>query len=173
MTKRLPLLALAFSALLTPLSASAMLSQYPCDEVIFKGASVDYTREIIICKSNGDVSYTYGRINSQGGLDFRVPTSRVKWSSYSGTPWGPTLNQGKQVSVNNATITIDNGNFIYAVSIGNDRYNKYTDEINVYNRNGRRTANIKLDRKTVVSRVSKGLNGYGIKEEINTEPAHY
>lgn len=161
MKKPLALIAAALTIML-PLTSSAVTSQYPCDNVIFKGQSTDHTRELLICRSKGKISYTYGRISSQNGLDFAVSPSKVKWSSYSGTPWSED-GDDSVITINRATITVDNGKFVYAVSYGNDQFDDYIDEINVYSQ-GRKTANIKLDRETVTNRISKGLSAYGIKE---------
>lgn len=161
MKKPLALIAAALTILL-PLTSNAITSQYPCDSIIFKARSIDQSRELLICKSRGQVSYTYGRVNAQSGLDFVVPTNKVKWSSYSGTAWGEDVDDTSP-AINRATVTVDNGRFVYAVTIGNDQYDVLLDEINVYSQN-RKTANIKLDRDSITNGISRKLTSYGIKE---------
>lgn len=155
--------ALVLAANLLPLSAHAVTSQHPCDSVIFSAVTIDHSRQVRICASRGRIAYTYGKIGDASGLDFITSSSNATWSSYTGSVWGETLPSGNQTTVNKVSFTITGPQYVYNVQAGNDETGRRIDNIKVYSPSGRQTAEMRLDPATTVSRISDGLERFGVK----------
>lgn len=155
--------ALVLAVSLSPLSAHAVTSQHPCDSVILSAVTDDHSRQVRVCASRGRIAYTYGKIGDSSGLDFAVAPSNASWSSYTGSVWGETLPAGNQTTVNKVSFTVTGPQYVYNIQVGNDGTGRRIDKIKVYSPSGRQTAEIRLDPTTTISRVSDGLERFGVK----------
>lgn len=148
MQKSLSLTTILFGLLISQTALSAT-SQYPCDYPIMHAFTVNSTKEVKICVSGDNISYTFGNVkDTRPELDVIIPKANAEFYQY---------NQGEEVSVNN-------GKYAYTVSNLTDEQGNPIKELVVHKDNDKLTA-IKLG-TFEYSRITSGdLMRYGINVE--------